>query len=200
VNTKKVFVIHGRNDALLKSMYGFLDAIGLEPIEWNRAISMTGKSTPSVSEIVSTAFQEAQAIVVLLTGDDVAKLRNEFVQDNDEAYERELTPQARPNVLFEAGMAMSAGDNRTVLVQVGKIRKFSDIQGLHITYLNNTPQKRQELVTKLRNAGCDIKDISAENRWMTTGDFEDKLDLSETHKESKKKSAAPVADDPLTRD
>lgn len=181
LNKKKVWVVHGRNKSLLDSMFSFLDAIGLEPIEWNEAIAMTRKPSPSVPEIVSTAFREAQATIVLLSGDDLAILRKKFIQEHDEDYEKELTPQARPNVLFEAGMAMAASQDRTVLVQVGKIRKFSDIEGLHITHLDNSPQKRQELITKLRSAECDIRDISADNRWMETGNFQDQLDSHEAN-------------------
>ncbi|MGD0331339.1 MAG: nucleotide-binding protein [Nitrososphaeria archaeon] len=181
INTKKVFVIHGRNKALLDSMTDFLRAIGLEPIEWNQAISLTNKPTPMIQDIVSTAFREAQAIVVLFSGDDIAKLRDEFVQNNDEQHEKEYTPQPRPNVLFEAGMAMTGNQDRTILVQVGKIRPFSDISGLHITNLDNSPQKRQELATKLKNAGCDIADISANQRWMNTGNFVGLTDSDHTN-------------------
>lgn len=195
LNKKKVFVVHGRNEQLLNSMFQFLDAIGLEPIEWNKAIAMTGKPSPTVPEIVSTAFREAQAIVVLFSGDDWAMLRKEFIQEHDEAYENALTPQARPNVLFEAGQAMAGSQERTVLVQVGKIRKFSDIQGLHITHLDNSTQKRQELITKLRNAKCDIRDLSAENRWMKVGNFEDKVDPSIIGKKLQKENLASEADD-----
>ncbi|MBN2463276.1 MAG: nucleotide-binding protein [Dehalococcoidia bacterium] len=181
-NKKAVFVVHGRNKRLTDSMFNFLDAIGLEPIEWNKAIAMTGKSMPSIQDIVSTALREAQAIIVLLSGDDLAILRKEFIDMHDEAYEKEPTPQARPNVLFEAGMAVAGNQERTILVQIGKIRKFSDIQGLHITHLDNTPQKKQELINKLKSAGCDIRDLSAENRWMGVGNFEDRLDQSTTDK------------------
>jgi predicted nucleotide-binding protein len=199
LNKKRVFVVHGRNKQLTDSMFSFLDAIGLEPLEWNEVIAMTGKPSPTVPEIVSTAFKEAQAIVVLLSGDDLAVLRKEFIHEYDEAYEKDVTPQARPNVLFEAGQAMAASQERTVLVQVGKIRKFSDIQGLHITHLDNSTQKRQELITKLRNAHCDIRDISAENRWMEVGNFEDKVDLSITSKEFQKENSASEADDPFAK-
>jgi len=66
---------------------------------------------------------------VLFTPDDEARQRDEFHTPHDEAYETELTPQARPNVLFEAGMAMGRDERRTILVQLGKVRPFSDIAG-----------------------------------------------------------------------
>jgi len=175
INKKKVFVIHGRNQTLTGYMFDFLRAIGLEPIEWNQAIALTGKTTPYIQDIVRTAFGVAQAVIVLISGDDIAKLRDAFIQKDDPDYERRLTRQARPNVLFEAGMAMSGNQDRTILVQIGKLRPFSDIQGLHITNLDNSTEKRQELATKLKNADCDV-DIDTNQRWMKVGNFEDTPD------------------------
>jgi len=175
-NAKKVFVVHGRNSVLLNSMFDFLRAIGLDPIEWSHAIILTGKPTPTIQDIVMTAFKEAQATVVLLSGDDVAKLRTEFILPSDETYEKELTPQARPNVLFEAGMAMTGSQERTILVQVGQVRKFSDIQGLHITRLDDSAEQKMELINKLRSAGCDIPDPMTNRRWVTVGQFTDEYD------------------------
>jgi predicted nucleotide-binding protein len=190
-STKKVFVVHGRNSELLNSMFDFLRAIGLDPIEWSQAIILTGKPTPTIQDIVITAFKDAQAIIVLLSGDDVAKLRGEFIQPSDEAYEKELTPQARPNVLFEAGMAMTGNQGRTLLVQVGQLRKFSDIQGLHITRLDNSVEQKMELINKLRAAGCDIPDPTINGRWVSVGDFTDRYNSTASNISSPIKSTMP---------
>ena len=147
-----------------------MELIGLNPIEWNQAIATTKKGSPNIAEILDAAFNEAQAVVVLLTGDDEAKLRAEFLEPGDPSYERELTPQSRPNVLFESGMAMGRYPERTVLVQIGQHRPFSDIAGIHITHMDNAAKKRKELATKLANAGCEV-DTSG-TRWFTVGDFE----------------------------
>jgi predicted nucleotide-binding protein len=55
-----------------------------------------------------------------------------------------LYPQPRPNVLFEAGMAMAHFADRTVLVQVGQSRPFSDIAGVHYIKMDNTFAKRKD--------------------------------------------------------
>ena len=47
----------------------------------------------------------AQAVVVLLTPDDVAYLRHEYASGDGDP-ETSPTPQATPNVFFEAGMAV----------------------------------------------------------------------------------------------
>jgi len=169
IDQAKVFVVHGRNTRLLEALSSFLTSIGLTPIEWNQAIATTNKGSPNIGEILDAAFNQAQAVVVLLTGDDQARLSSRFLQANDPPYERQLTPQSRPNVLFESGMAIGRYPERTVLVQIGEHRPFSDIAGTHITHMDNTPHKRQELATKLANAGCKVN--TSGTRWFNAGDF-----------------------------
>jgi predicted nucleotide-binding protein len=164
-----VFVVHGRNEKLRKAMFGFLRAIGAQPIEWSKAISMTGKPSPYVGEILDTAFSKAHAVVVLFTPDDEAQLKKAFLRPADPLYERKLTGQARPNVLFEAGLAFGTHPNQTVLVEIGKIRPFSDTAGRHVVHLTNSTEKRRELMIKLKNAGCEVDFESSD--WATEGDF-----------------------------
>lgn len=165
----QVFVVHGRNKALRQSMFAFLRAIGLKPMEWNQAIAATEKASPYIGEILDAAFSQAMAIVVLATGDDEARLMKKFANHEDPEYETALTPQPRPNVLFEAGLAMGRNQPGTILVEVGNLRPWSDIAGRHVTRLDNTRQKRDELANKLKVAGCDV-DLTGQE-WLTAGDF-----------------------------
>ena len=120
-----------------------------------------------MGQILEAAFREAAAVVVLLTPDDEARLRSMFAKPTDPASERDLTGQAHPNVLFEAGMAFGKDPNSTVLVQIGEVRPFSDIAGRHLVHLGNDPTSRQEFVTKLANAGCNV-DTSGTD-WLSVG-------------------------------
>jgi hypothetical protein len=88
-----VFIVHGRNDELRKSLFSFLRAVGLNPIEWRKAIQLTGKPSPYVSEILDAAFREAVAVIVLLSPDDEAKLRSQFVKTSDATFEK---PSRKP--------------------------------------------------------------------------------------------------------
>src|SRR5262249_30752612 len=151
---QRVFVVYGRNLEARNAMVHFLRSIGLHPIEWSEAVLATGKTAPYIREILDAAFSLAQAIVVLMSPDDVAYLRPSFRIPEDPPYEAQPTPQARPNVLFEAGMAMGLAPDRTILVQLGQLRPFSDIGGVHVIELKNTPQKRKELADRLTTAGC----------------------------------------------
>jgi predicted nucleotide-binding protein len=164
-----VFVVHGRDEKIRKDMFTFLRSIGLKPLEWSQVVEATGKTIPYVGEILDTAFSKAQAVVVLMTPDDEACLRSLFRKPSDPDYEITPTPQARPNVLFEAGMAIGRSPERTILVEVGVLRPFSDVGGRLVIKLDNSTQKRQELAQRLGNAGCPV-DLSGTD-WHTTGDF-----------------------------
>lgn len=149
-------------------MFAFLRAIGLRPIEWSQAVQATGQGSPYIGEILDVAFQRAQAVVVLMTPDEVAYLRSEYSIDPNEA---DVNPaaQARPNVLFEAGMAMGRNSDRTILVEHGTVRPFSDVAGRHAIRLDNSPSSRKELAQRLRTAGCPVDLTGAD--WMTIGDL-----------------------------
>jgi predicted nucleotide-binding protein/DNA-binding MarR family transcriptional regulator len=166
---QRVFVVHGRNEELRKSMFDFLRSIGLKPIEWGQAIQMTGETAPFIGDILDAAFLHAQAVVVLLSGDDEARLRSEYYSEKMPEYEKNLTPQSRPNVLFEAGLAMGRFPKQTIIVEVGDLRPFSDIAGRHTVRLNNSTKARQDVAQRLIVAGCKV-DLSGTD-WHTTGDF-----------------------------
>ena len=67
-------------------------------------------------------------------------------------------------------MAMGRHPRRTVLVEMGSLRPFSDVGGRHVLRLNNSPARRQELAERLRTAGCAVE-LSGTD-WHTTGSFE----------------------------
>jgi predicted nucleotide-binding protein len=164
-----VFVVHGRNLGRRDALFRFLRTIGLSPLEWSQAVRATGKASPYIGEVLDAAFSRAQAVVVLMTPDDKAYLRSALRKEDDPSFESKLTYQARPNVLFEAGMAMGRCAERTVLVQIGEMRPFSDIGGRHIMKLDNSTERRQELGQRLESAGCPV-DLTG-TQWHREGDF-----------------------------
>lgn len=167
---RSVLVVHGKNKKARKAMFEFLRAIDLHPIEWSVARTKTGQGTPYIGAILSAAFEMARAVVVLFTPDDEARLRPEWRSRDDGPHEATLMGQARPNVLFEAGMAMGRNEKNTVLVELGDLRPFSDIGGRHVVRIDNSVQRRQDLAHRLRDAGCPVKVDGTD--WHTAGDFE----------------------------
>jgi predicted nucleotide-binding protein len=171
VDPRKVFVVYGRNTAFRSAMFTFLRSISLEPMEWGQILRTASQASPFIGDALDSAFNQAKATVVLLSGDDVARLGTAFLQPNDGNDERNLTAQARPNVLFEAGMAFGRSPNNVVLVSIGYIRSFSDVAGRHILHLNDTVAARQELSERLEHAGCAV-DTKGKNDWHTAGTFQ----------------------------
>lgn len=166
-----VFVVHGRDRVAKLATFDLLRALGVKPIEWTSAVAMSKKAAPYVGEILEAAFAQARAVVVLMTPDDLAQLRPDLLSPTDKPYERTPTGQARPNVLFEAGMAFATHADRTVIVQLGNIREFSDLAGRHVVQMSNDYPKRHEFAIKLRNAGCDVDTTGSD--WVTAGNFVD---------------------------
>jgi len=170
-----VFVVYGRNDAARAAMFEFLAALGLEPLTWEKLLATTGEAAPYVGDVLTAGFRVAQAVVVLLTPDDEARLRLSLQVTRDPIYEKELTPQARPNVLFEAGMALVSHPKQTVIVELGQLRPFSDVAGRHTIRMNDSVEQRQALASRLRTAGCPI-DLSG--NWRHAGNFAVALDAA----------------------
>lgn len=167
-NPRSVFVVHGRNEPLRAAMFDFLRSIDLKPMEWNHAVELTGTGTPYIGQVLDAAFDYAQAVVVLMTPDEVAYLQPRYGHGEHDP-ETQPSAQARPNVLFEAGMALGRNPDRTVLVEVGTVRPFSDVAGRHAVRLNNGPASRQTLAGRLKTAGCPV-DLDGTD-WQTSGDF-----------------------------
>jgi predicted nucleotide-binding protein len=124
-----------------------------------------------ISEVLDAVLKKDQPVLVLLTPDDQSQLDPKLRKPGEPAHEKKLKGQARPNVLFEAGMAFGRSPDTTVLVEVGKIRPFSDVAGRHAVRLNNTTASRVDLATKLENAGCEVDRTADEEGWLTAGDF-----------------------------
>lgn len=166
-DAKKVFVIHGRNEAARRGLFAFLRSIGLEPIEWSQAIEMTGNGSPYIGEVLNAAFGAAQAVIVLQTPDDVAYLHESLAAAGDPDTIPQMQP--RPNVLFEAGMALARSESRTIIVEFGQVKSFSDIHGRHVVRLDGSVGKRQALALRLRGAGCSVNLDGTD--WHDAGDL-----------------------------
>jgi CAP12/Pycsar effector protein, TIR domain len=76
--SRVVFVVHGRNRAARDAMFIFLRSLNLEPLEWNEAVQATGKTMPYVGDVLTAAFSRAHAILILMTPDDLAYLKQTF--------------------------------------------------------------------------------------------------------------------------
>jgi hypothetical protein len=168
---RRVMVVFGRNTAARDAIFTFLRSVGLSPIEWETAVAETGMGSPHNLDAVHAAMSAAQAVVVVLTAEDQAGLLPQLAASDSP--ETLLEGQPRQNVMLEAGMAIGIDRARTILVEIGNLRRATDFEGLNAVRITNEPQKRADLRTRLQTAGCATSNSGSD--WMapaTGGDFE----------------------------
>lgn len=169
-----VFIIAGRDFQAVYAITALLRAVGLRVVEWEHAVARTGLPNPYVGDVVDVGLRMARAAIVLLTPDDLVQLREDLIRDEDGPDERETRGQARPNVYYEAGIADTLGRERTIIVEIGNVKSFSDAAGRHVVRYDGSPGKRHALVERLRVAGLAV-DASGQE-WLNVGDMSAVLD------------------------
>jgi len=168
---RDVFVIHGRDDSARRALWGFLRAIDLHPLDWEEVVRRTGRSTPYTGEVLAQAFRNNQAAVVLITPDDGAVLHPSLRGPTEPPYEVTVTGQARPNVLFEAGMAFALQPGRTVVIEIGQLRPVSDLAGLNVIRFNGSVESLNTIAGRLARAGCAVNTTGTD--WLDVNRFKD---------------------------
>lgn len=166
---RNVFVVYGRDGALVKSFFDLLYAVKLQPLEWEMLVRLTGGTAPYLGDAVRNAPLQAQANLVLLSPDDIVKLHPDLYQAGDQDYERARSGQARPNVLFELGLAYAAAPERTVIVEIGNMRPIADLAGLNVIHFDGSALAIKKVIGRLTQAGCPA-DTSGEH-WLDTSRF-----------------------------
>lgn len=164
-----VFVVHGRNEQLRKSLFEFLRALDLKPLEWSKALSAAKGANPYIGDVLDAAMKKVHAVIVLFSPDDEARLKDELCSTGEKRTEGKLQGQPRPNVIFEAGLALGRHPEKTLLVQVGKLRGFTDIAGKHVIRLSNSFDSRNDVANRLRRIGCTVDTQGTD--WTRAGDF-----------------------------
>src|SRR6185436_11970398 len=128
------FIIHGRQQDAVRALSHFLTALGLHASTFDRVRSNMG-GTPTLLDVVQQGVRDAQAVLVLLTPDEASWLEPNLKRDGDK-HEDASRWQPRPNVLFEAGLAIGLKPNETILVTIGSAGLPSDLSGLHVLSLD----------------------------------------------------------------
>jgi predicted nucleotide-binding protein len=153
---KNVFVAYGRDDQAAGALFGFLQALGLHPLDWETLVAATGNTAPYLRDVIMQGIAMAQAAVVLLTPDDVVQLHPDLGLADDDEHEGRPAMQARPNVILELGMALATYADRTVVLVAGRHRPMADLGGLN--YIRLTPDEGclGKIVRRLRTARCAV--------------------------------------------
>lgn len=121
--TKKVFIVHGRDEIAKTSLEVFLHEIGLEPIVLHRQAD-EGMTVIEKFE----KHSDVGYVFILLTPDEVAYLASE---DGKPDSERNKEFRARPNVIFEFGYFIGKfGRSRVCCLYTGNVSLPSDVNGI----------------------------------------------------------------------
>jgi predicted nucleotide-binding protein len=154
--SKCVFLIHGRDLSARDQMVKFIESLGLTYLDFDTVSSQLGPA-PFIGDIVLSGISKANAVIALFTPDELSAF---YSPDSD--IPGEWRWQARPNVIFEAGIAFGlahahtsgvvpsefAGE-KTILVTFGPdVKMFSDLAGIHYVRMDS-PAGKEILRKKL---------------------------------------------------
>ena len=68
-------------------------------------------------------------------------------------------PQPRPNAVLEAGVAFAYDPDRTIIVEMGRIRDIGDLAGFYfVKWWQDGDETRKRLRRKLKLAKCPVHD------------------------------------------
>jgi len=117
-NSRKVFIVHGRDDAAKESAARFMEKVGLQPI----ILHEQPNAGRTIIEKFETYSDDVAFAVVLLTPDDLGSEAGDPSQ---------LKPRARQNVIMELGYFIGRlGRTRVCALHKGNVERPSDYQGV----------------------------------------------------------------------
>jgi hypothetical protein len=168
--SRRVFVVHGRDESARVAVFELLQAYGLDPVEWDEFVRETREPMPFLGQVLEQSMPLVQAVVVLMTPDDVVRLHTDLHGSSEPSAETQGAMQARPNVLIELGMALAVHPKRTIMLVFGDHRPIADIGGRNYVRVADGTDFRTRLGNRLILAGCPVR-MPDGGRWRTAGDF-----------------------------
>lgn len=146
-SSKKVFIVHGRDEELKGKVARFVEKLELE------AIILSEK--PSQGQTVIEKFEahsDVKAAVIICSPDDIGCLRDEY-QDNA----NNLKPRARQNAILELGYFVGKlGRKNVIPLRKGEIEMPSDIHGIVYVPYDESEGWKLKLAKELKAAGLSI--------------------------------------------
>jgi len=161
-----VFVVYGRNELAKEAVFAFLRGVGLNPLEWEEVVTRKRHGgAPYIGDVLLPAIGKVCAVVVVCTGDDEFRLREEIDMS------AEFSFQPRGNVLFEAGLALAEAEERTVFVHIGSLQLPTDLVGRWTIRLDELAdeEREKEFRVKLHGILNQIVDpLPPKKGWLDT--------------------------------
>ena len=144
VVSNRVFVVHGRNEALREKVARFLEKLGLVPIILHEK---PNKGRTIIEKF--TDYADVSYTVVLLTADDIGGLVGTGQDD--------LTPRARQNVVFELGYFLGRlGREKVCALYENGVEVLSDYSGVLYITLDSHDAWRLQLAKEMKAAGLPV--------------------------------------------
>jgi predicted nucleotide-binding protein len=141
--TRKVFVVHGHDEAAKEAVARFLQQIDLQPIILHEQ-SSGGRTVIEKIEF----YGAVDFVVVLLTPDDVGAANGD---------EDKLNERARQNVIFELGYFISRlGRERVCALKKGNVEVLSDFAGVVYTTMDGSNGWKVQLAQEIDAAGIPV--------------------------------------------
>jgi len=139
--SNEIFVVHGHDEAVKEKVARFLEKLGLNPIILHEQVNAGKTIIEKFESHANVGFA-----VILLTGDDVGKVKNAA---ND-------SPRARQNVILEWGFFIGKlGRNRVCALYEKGVELPSDLHGLLYLSLDGRGWQ-MDLAKELKAAGYKI--------------------------------------------
>lgn len=141
-SSKKVFVVHGHDEAARESVARYLEHLNLEPVILHEQ--------PSSGQTIIEKFEKHADVsfaVVLLTPDDVGASKKS---------EAELKPRARQNVILELGYFIGKLGRHSVCALHKEVELPSDFSGVVYVNFDTAGGWKLLLGKELRATGFDV--------------------------------------------
>ena len=141
--SRKVFLVHGRDERALQEVSEFLKSLGLEVVILYQQ--------PNRGQTIIEKFEKNSDVgfaVVLLTPDDIGAPISE---------PKKRTKRARQNVILELGYFIAKlGRQRVCPLQVGEVELPSDIHGVVYVPYDTDGDWRQRITKEIESAGIKV--------------------------------------------
>ena len=139
---RRVFIVHGHDEAPRETVARFVDGIGFEPVILHE---QADRGMTILEKLIANG--NVGYAIVLLTPDDMGRRRSET---KDKA-------RARQNVILELGYFLGRlGRERVIALLKGEIEIPSDYMGVLYTPFDEAGAWRQKLAREMKTAGYDI--------------------------------------------
>ena len=135
VESRKVFIVHGRDEPMRKAVQGFLHQVGLDDVVLSEALN----KGDTIIEKFDREARDCGYAIVLCSPDDVGGLKATGKT------EPKLLPRARQNVILELGYFVALLGRRYVFVLMAdSVEMPSDFSGVvYETYEKGDAWKRR---------------------------------------------------------